>query len=53
MCKGGLINPSKDGPERVKALIEFWSRMGASLTVEERRQIARWLYVVGKKPKKE
>ncbi len=49
MCKGGLINPSKDGPERVKALIEFWSRMGASLTVEERKQIARWVYAVGKK----
>lgn len=47
----GLINRNKDGVARVDALIEFWNIMGKSLSSDERRNIGRWLYAIGQKPK--
>jgi len=50
MCNGDLINPEEDGKARVEALIHFWDMIGESLRPEERIKIARWMYIVGRKP---
>ena len=55
MCRSEFITSTGLTPtnvETMKSLMDFWKIQSQSLTDQERSQIGRWLYAVGRKPYK-